>query len=189
MRMKTVLSLLILLAGCSSPDVHQTKEAGGQEAKAQSKPRGQLLRKHFEARIARDGKTFTPEQRREIEKLYQRQTENPNERRENLKTLISKYPKANRAGCAIQYLGQTAEGPERESYFRKAIDEYGDCWYGDGVQVGAYARYYLAWHYQNLNRLEEAKALCEDLRKNFPEAINHRGDLLGDRLPQPRGGQ
>jgi hypothetical protein len=36
--------------------------------------------------------------------------------RESLKTLVDNYPKANRTGCALLYLGQMTSGNEKEGY-------------------------------------------------------------------------
>lgn len=143
------------------------------------------LRKRFEERVVNDRKTYPQNELREIESLYQDKSKpwGSIERCENLKVLVKKYPKANRAGCAILYLGQMAEGQEREKYFRQAIDEYGDCWYGDGVQVGAYARLYLARYYKVIGNTVEEDKLYDEIRQKYPDAVSHRGDLLTDIIP------
>lgn len=95
-----------------------------------------------------------------------------------LKELVTKYPRSNRAGCAIQYMAQLSKGEERERYLKLAISHYSDCYYGDGVQVGAYARYYLASYYLANGKEEAANALYDEIRKKYPRAINHQGELL-----------
>lgn len=137
------------------------------------------LRQKFVDRMQKDRETYGKDFS-DIETLYQaasKQTD-PDQRIEALKALIQKYPKANRSGCAVLYIGQAAQGQEKEEYLRKAINEYGDCWYGDGVQVGAYARFYLGYDYLKQNKTAEAEKLFSELRKDYPDAINHKGRPL-----------
>jgi len=135
---------------------------------------------------AEERKIYTQDQRREIETLYQsanKDLKNP-EAKAALKSLIEKYPKANRTGCAVQYVAQLSEGQEREDYLKLAIKDFGDCFYGNGVQVGAYARFYLGFYYQKAGKTAEAKALFDEIRKDYPDAINHKGKRLVDLLPK-----
>jgi TolA-binding protein len=137
-------------------------------------------------RLAEDKQTYSSEQLREIETLYQsanKDLRSP-EAKETLQQLIEKYPKANRTGCAVQYMGQMCTGEEKEKYLRMAIEDFGDCFYGNGVQVGAYARFHLAYYYKKIGKEKEAKALFDEIRKDYPDAINHKGKPLIDLLPQ-----
>lgn len=150
-----------------------------------ARSRAQALRAHFEARLAQDAKTYSMEQRREIESLYQvanKQWRSP-EAKQSLETLITKYDKANRTGCAVLYLGQMSEGADAETYLKKAAADFADCWYGDGVQVGAYARYLLAYRYDQSGRKDEAAKLFREVRENYPDAIDHQGNLLSAKFP------
>jgi hypothetical protein len=146
------------------------------------------LRAMFNRRIARDRKTYTQRQLNEIENLYQVANKkwNTPEAKESLGKLVSKYNKANRVGCAMLYLGQMIDGQEREKYLKTAIEQYSDCWYGDGVQVGAYARFQLALYYQKIGKQKEAIKLFNELREKFPDAIDHRGRILSDSIPADR---
>ena len=156
------------------------------KSESQAKDRSANLRKRFEARCEQDRTTYTQQERNEIESLYQvanKQWNSP-EAQASLKKLIDKYPKANRTGCAFLYLGQMASGEEGEKYLRKAIDNFSDCWYGDGVQVGAYARLYLANYYQDHGKNAEASALYNEIRKDYPDSIDHNGHLLVDMMPK-----
>ena len=138
------------------------------------------------ARYEEDRKTYSGEQLREIEQLYQaanKDLRSP-EAMKHLNTLIEKYPKANRTGCAVQYMGQMSTGAEKEKYLRMAIRDFGDCYYGSGVQVGAYARLYLAYYYKELGKEKEAKELFDEIRKDFPDAVNHKGKPLVGMLPK-----
>lgn len=70
-------------------------------------------RKRFEE----DRNIYSVEELRDIEKLYQvanKQWNSP-EAKESLKILIEKYPKANRTGCALQYLGQMSSEKRRSN--------------------------------------------------------------------------
>lgn len=144
------------------------------------------LRELFVARIEQDRSTYSDDELREIERLYQianREWNSP-EAKESLKTLIGKYSKANRTGCAVLYLGQMSSGEEKENYLKRAIAEFGDCRYGNGVQVGAYARFHLAHYYQKTGKADEAAALFKEIREQFPDAVDHKGRLLADIMPK-----
>lgn len=156
------------------------------QSELQAKSRAASLRKRFEARMEQDRKTYTPEEQTEIESLYQianKQWDSA-EAKESLKKLTEKYAKANRTGCALLYLGQMTTGEEKERYLKRAIADFGDCWYGDGVQVGACGRFYLAAHYQESGKRVEASALFAEIRKDYPDAIDHKGRLLADAMPK-----
>ena len=71
-----------------------------------------------------------------------------------------------------------ASGEEKASYYQQAIDNYGDCFYGDGVQVGAFARHMLAEYYEESGQSDEANQLRGDLKNNYPGAIDHKGNTL-----------
>jgi hypothetical protein len=53
----------------------------------------------------------------------------------------------------------------------KAIADHGDCWYGDGVQVGAYARFHLAMHYLREGKRAKAEDLIAEIRKEIATMI------------------
>ena len=144
------------------------------------------LRERIKKRFEQDQTTYSREEFQEIENLYQianKQWNSP-EARESLKKLIDKYTKANRTGCAILYLGQMTSGEEKEKYLKQAIDGFSDCYYGNGVQVGAYARFHLANYYLQTGKKDEASVLFNELRKNYADAIDHKGRLLIDSIPK-----
>ena len=150
--------------------------------KAESEGRVERQRAKARERMSKDAETYNRTQLREIEALYQvaNQKWQTDEGKNSLKDLIKKYDKANRTGCAMLYLGQMSEGAEKEEYLNKAIADFSDCWYGDGVQVGPFARYILAAHYRATDKKEKADELVEQLKTQFPDAIDHSGKLLGD---------
>ena len=160
--------------------------APAQEANARSPAAPVDLRTRVRQRFELDQTLHGPEELREIERLYQvanRQWDSP-ESQASLKQLIGKYPKANRTGCALLYLGQMASGQEKEQYLEQAIANFGDCYYGDGVQVGAYARFHLANHRMETGRAGEAAVLFDEIRNDYPDAVNHKGRLLKDLMPR-----
>ena len=134
------------------------------------------------ARMRKDSEVYSRDELKVIENLYQVANKKwrSEEGKESLKTLIGTYDKANRTGCAILYLGQMSKGVEREKYLKQAIEDYSDCFYGDGVQVGAYARFYLAYHYKENGKADEAERLYAEIHDLFPNAIDHKGNLLSD---------
>ncbi len=136
-------------------------------------------------RMAKDIDRYTREQLREIETLYQVANKNwqTEKAKESLEKLIQEYKKANRTGCAVLYLGQMSEGDEKLNYYKYAIENHSNCYYGDGVQVGAYARFLLAHYYKQINEDEKAAKLVKELKKDYPDAIDHRGNLLRDKYP------
>ncbi len=89
--------------------------------------------------------------------------------------MIAMYPDMNRTGCAILYMAQWAKGDEQKKLLEDAIAKHGDCMYGDGVQVGAYARFYLAEVYDEAGQKDKARVLYDEIRKQYPLAVNHRG--------------
>ncbi len=73
---------------------------------------------------------------------------------------------------------------ERAQYLQDCIDKYNDCFYGDGVQVGAYARFLLAKDYKSQGDTSKAKALFNEIKANYAGATDHNANLLVDILPQ-----
>jgi len=96
----------------------------------------------------------------------------------SLQKMIKKYPDINRTGCATLYVAQRSEGEERAKYLQDCIEKYGDCFYGDGVQVGVYARFLLAADYKAKGEDEKAAALYNEIKTRYPDAVDHGGNLL-----------
>lgn len=151
-------------------------------AKANAEQRLNGQRMKARERMRKDSSLYSRDQLREIESLYQVANKKwqSKEGKESLKKLIEKFDKANRTGCALLYLGQMSKGKEREKYLQKAIDGFGDCYYGNGVQVGAYARYYLAYYYKENGQEKKGQKLLEEIKSKYPDAINHKGRFLSD---------
>ncbi|HVJ86481.1 MAG TPA: DUF3138 family protein [Caulifigura sp.] len=163
------------------------QNSGGSIASGTSaEARRAAMRVKVNERFRKDQATYTDDERREIETLYQvanKQWRTP-EAKESLKTLVDKYSKANRTGCAVLYLGQMSSGDEKEKYLEQAISDFGDSYYGDGVQVASFARFLLAHDFLKRGKADEAKALFEEIRSKYPDAIDHSGNLLVDSIPK-----
>ncbi len=153
-------------------------------AKAKAAQRVDQQRIKARERMRKDLAVYSRDQLREIESLYRvaNQKWQSKEGKDSLKQLIENFDKANRTGCALLYLGQMSEGKEKEDYLKKAIDGFSDCYYGDGVQVGAYARYYLAYYYKKNGQEEKAQELFKEIISKYPDAIDHKGRLLTDSI-------
>lgn len=138
------------------------------------------------ARMARDRQTHSADQLAEAERLYQTANQNwrSPEAKAALEQMIAKFPDVNRTGCALVYLGQFAEGEAKETHLKAAIEHHADSFYGDGVQVGPYAKLLLAHHYIETDRRAEAEPLIASLKTEHADAIDHRGRLLVEQLPQ-----
>jgi hypothetical protein len=146
--------------------------------------RRKVLRERFEQKMAKDREKYTPEQLRDAEQLYQvaNQKWGTPEANESLQSMIQKYPDINRTGCATLYVAQRSQGEERAKYLQDCIEKYHDCLYGDGVQVGVYARFLLAEDHRSKGEADKAAALYGEIRDQFPDAVDHSGNLLMDRI-------
>jgi hypothetical protein len=146
--------------------------------------RRKALRVKFEKRRAEDREKYSQEQLQEAENLMRvaDQRFGSAEANEALQTLLKNYPTSNRAGCAMLYVAQTSEGDNRQTSLRECIEKYDGCFYGDGVQVGAYARFLLAEDLMNKGEEKKAATLYNEIRTRYSDAVDHRGKLLVDSI-------
>lgn len=153
---------------------------------ARSEMRREKAQAAARARMRQDRGKYSPEVLGEVEQLYQ--TANKDWRSPAavaaLEKLVSEYPDLNRTGCATMYLGQMTQGPERVDYLTRAMTDFSDCYYGDGVNVGAYATYYLACHHLQEGNREDAQKLIDKINTDYPDAIDHHGRALTDLLKE-----
>ncbi|GAA5481412.1 tetratricopeptide repeat protein [Haloferula sargassicola] len=128
-------------------------------------------------RAAEDRRRYKPEELAEIESLYQIANKKwrSDEARESLKKLLEKYHDANRTGCSLLYMGQMSKGKERVEYLTRAVEEFSDCFYLDGCQVGGYGRYVLAMTLWENGDKDRALALLAELKGRYKDAIDHMG--------------
>ena len=189
-----LLAMGLALAGClssTSPSTDATSVRDAPKPQVEKRtesvmPEVENARKAARTRFAADAAVFDRATRREIERLY-RKVSRSDGAAEALKTLMEKYPKANRTGCAVMYAAQRETDPaERERLLKLAIASFGDCWYGDGAQVAPYARWYLAKLYERTGKPDEAKRLFDEIRTDYPNAVTHRGGPFAAWLPTSR---
>ncbi len=183
--MKKLTGLLVLLfcGGVMCADLPDSKLGKDltqivAEARQKAKLRGQ-----------EDEKNYSQAEITACEELYQtwpkqsgKRNENMNERRTIAQNLLKRFPKSNRAGCIQLYLAQACTGREEINLYRQVIKNYSDCYYYDGVQVGAFARYRLGVALLAGGKKSEAERWFTELKVLYPEAIDHTGKLLSDRL-------
>jgi TolA-binding protein len=162
------------------------KQLGPLLAKSGAEQERAKLAARAHERMRQDLQTHTAEQIGQAEALYQVANQNfkSPEARASLRKMIDQFPHLNRTGCALLYLAQMSEGDEQEKLLKEAIDSHGDCFYGDGVQVGPFARFLLAQHYREKKEPDKAKALFEEVRRDYPEAIDHKGKRLVEQVPE-----
>jgi TolA-binding protein len=147
-------------------------------------PTIESLRARGQERIVRDRTTLTAEQWQDLERLYQSASRNLKapDAKDILRQVVQKYPRSNRAGCAVLYLAQLSEGDEKEKYLQEAIKNHADAWFGNGVQVAALSRFQLAGHYARTGRIAEALKLGEEINKDYPGAVDHAGRRLAESI-------
>lgn len=135
-------------------------------------------------RMIMDAETHPRHDLNIIEKLYQtaNQDWNSEDAKKAVALLQERYPRANRTGCATLTLAQSSDGDEQLKLLQQSIDQYADCYYGNGVQVGPYARLYLAMRYKTDNKDKKANKLFTEIRTRFPNAVDHKGNLLSSHL-------
>ncbi len=146
--------------------------------------RMQSYRGRFGQRYGLDVRTHSQAKVAEVENAYQATQGNfgSPECIEAHKKFIKKYPGFNRTGCALSELARMSEitSPETEQYYKECIQKYDDCYWGDGVQVGPFARFFLANCYKNTGQNDKAEALYTEIKDNYPDSIDHSGQLLVD---------
>ncbi len=160
--------------------------AGPLIEQARSQQRRDSAKAKARARMRQDHGKYSREVLSEVEQLYQ--TANKNWRSPGavaaLEKLVNEYPDLNRTGCAVLYLGQMTQGAEKADHLTRAMTEFPDCYYGDGVNVGAYAALHLASHYHQNGQHDQAEALFDMLRNDHPDAVNHNGGSLIDAIAE-----
>jgi hypothetical protein len=146
--------------------------------------RQKTLHEQFVKKMAQDQAKHTPEQLRDAENLYQvaNQKWGTVEASNSLQTMIQKYPDIDRTGCAVLYVAQMSKDDSRARYLQDCIDKYNDCFYGDGVQVGVYARFLLAQDCRSNGERAKADALFNEIKSKYPDAVDHSGNLLVDSI-------
>jgi hypothetical protein len=160
----------------------EAKSSASDEQAGDQAPRAQIDKEiaKARARMRQDDRKYSRQEIRDAEALYQSANKNLGDpkAKDILQEMVKKYPKLNRTGCAILYLGQRSEGADREKYLKQAVDDFSDCFYGNGVQVGAYARYVLGHYYRDNGDVEKGNALLKEVVDKYPTSVTHKGDQL-----------
>ena len=178
MRMVFLIAMAgMFLLGLADDVQSNTNAVGNALLDARAAMRGKL-----KERMRKDRELYGADGMREIETAYRAFSKSKEADNEHLQMLISKYPKANRTGCAVMYAGQRSRGADDGNWFRLAIEKYGGCLYGDGAQVGAYARFYLADLLERKGDKAGAAKLRAEILALYPDALTHRGRKMADYL-------
>ena len=185
--MRRTIAAVVVAGMCGALTAEVAEEQrgaaeGGANAAAEERADAwrDALRAKTVARAQADLVLYGREGCREIEMAYRAYSKSGDVDNEHLQKLLEKFPKANRTGCAVMYAGQRSQGKDGGKWFRLAIEKFGDCMYGDGAQVGAYARFYLAKQLEREGKKSEADAMREELLKLYPDARTHRGRKMSD---------
>lgn len=154
------------------------------KAQQAAQARQKALNQKFVQKMEQDRQKYSQQQLSEAEQLYQvaNRQWGTLEASNSLQTMIQKYPDIDRTGCAVLYVAQMSQGDQRAQYLQDCIDKYNDCFYGDGVQVGVYARYLLAMDCRKNGERAKADALINEIKSKYPDAVDHGGNLLLDDL-------
>ena len=182
--MKTILpglikgGLLSLLLGMSPSVISADPPAAAEKSAVVTVDEKQAAENRAKAKVAwnSDRQKLSADQFSEMEKEYQEINQNfkaPNVK-ELLAKFIEKWKTGNRVGCATLYLAQKSGGPAREELLKKCVGEFSDNYYLNGAQVGGMGRLFLAGYYRQTGRVDEAKKLAAELRKDFANAQNHQ---------------
>ncbi len=176
----TIVTMLCLVGQVRGQATQPSTQPGGM---ASREHRDELIKRARE-RMMKDQQKYDIAQLKECENLYQVANKNwrSEEAKSTLKVMIEKYPDVNRTGCAALYLTQYERGEEQERMLKDVIERYGDCWYGNGVQVGALARFLLAGVYVQKGDRDAADALLVEIERDYPGAITHRGQLISEQI-------
>ena len=139
-----------------------------------------MLKNKGRERVRKDTQIYSREDLQQIEALYQtiKKSGKSEDGKKSLKLLLAKYDKANLTGCALLLIARKSNDATKIKYLQLAIEKYSDCFYADGVQVGALARLVLATAYAKKGDKSQADTLLRDIKTNYPDAINHKGESL-----------
>ncbi len=135
-------------------------------------------------RIMHDGDLYSRADLRKIEQAYRAATTNwgSDASGEIVDLLASRYRRANRTGCALLNRAQAVGPTEKETLLKRTIALQNNCYFPNGVRVGAYARLYLGLHLQRSGNKPGAQKLFDEIRDFYPAAIDHEGRRLVEHL-------
>ena len=137
-------------------------------------------------RILRDGDIYTKNELREAEIILRFIQNNPGHESniKKLNILRKKYPNANQTGCALMTCALKEKKEAKEKMLVEVIENHSDCYFSDGVSVGAFSRLYLALHFRSINKIEQSLLLIDEIKLSYPYAIDHDGRTLSEHLKE-----
>ena len=135
-------------------------------------------------RILADNDRYTREELHGIEILYKQAALDwtAPEAKQILQTLQTRFPKANRTGCALLRHALQLSNEEKIDQLQHLIQHYSSCYFPDGVHIGSFARLTLSLAYRKAGNFSAAEKQIDLLRQIHPHAIDHQGRLLLDHL-------
>lgn len=135
-------------------------------------------------RILADNDRYTRQELHAIEVLYNQAALDwtTPEAKQILQTLQTRFPKANRTGCALLRHALQLSNQEKIDQLQHLIKHYSNCYFPDGVHIGSFARLTLSLAYRKAGNFSAAEKQIDLLRQIHPHAIDHQGRLLLDHL-------
>ncbi len=188
--MKKAFAVFLLLSVCGTVIVagqeEKKEEEKKEEAQEQSSPPLRTRKELYDAgmeRTAKDAMFYSREERTEIQNLYKLWRTRKGKERDAVATnLLRRFPKSNPTGCVQYFTALDYAGQKRIRLLKQVIQNYDDCWFGFGVQVGPMARYHLINILMETGKQKEAEKYREELRTRFPDAIDGNGKLISELL-------
>lgn len=181
-RTSFIILLTIVTFSCNQSHPKEVKNS----LKSEKENRQAYYREFYNLRVEDDQETFSHEQLEQIEKQYgiANKIFNTTEAITILDSLVNnnEFKGANRIGCSLLYLGQMSKKEKKKKYLLTAKSDYSNSWYGDGVNVGAYATYELYFYYKYIGNENEAKKYKSELLNKYANYINHSQTYFKDIL-------
>ncbi|MFL2859145.1 MAG: hypothetical protein ACJ0BW_00195 [Pontiellaceae bacterium] len=137
-------------------------------------------------RILRDGEVYSREELREAERIFRFISNSSTDVsvEKELSILREKYPAANQTGCALITWALNQKEESKITALNEVITNHSDCYFSDGVNVGAFARLYLALHLRSINEIDNSLLLINEIKSSYPYAIDHKGIRLIEHLEE-----
>lgn len=190
--MKRFLALLLVgFAGCIlfsavAEEPEKEEEEAPEQKSETGKPSKEILQelqKKARERIADDARYYSSEEREEIIKLYTSwKSKKSKEREAIVLTLQRRFPRANLTGCITFRMALSSSRSRQIKLLQQVIKNYNDSWYGNGVQIGPLARYYLIIMLMQDGKKAEAKKYRDELETSYPNALYSSQTLLSHQL-------
>lgn len=198
--MKTLRIFLLLFLFCSFPAFAADEPEKGKDAKEATPQERQAMR--LEA-IGKKDPELKAEIERQLEraktqdendeKLYSRDQirmmrptisaagkDNP-EGEKALRLILSKYPKASFVGCALfRHAMDCQKSQDKVKYLKMVLKDYEDVVLHNGVQLGAFARYFLSKEALKSGDRAKSQRLMAEIKDKFPNAFDGRWNRLGE---------